>query len=484
MSQIPRPMVSEMVRTNHPSARPAIDHNRPQLAPSAESVTESVTTGQSRQFDRSHNSRIKFEQKMTAKQKLSKPVIFTTTFASYAATHVIGEGGSGRIFEANDDVGGVFAIKWLDPAKATKEKIKRFKNELQFCLRNQHPNILTIVDHGVFIKAEENSPFYVMPLYDASLRDLLKSSIPPDKGLKYFAQILDGVEAAHIQGVVHRDLKPENILYAAGDDRLVIADFGIAHFQEDELYTAVETKDTTRLANFQYAAPEQRNRTGEPDHRADIYALGLILNEMFTGEVPSGTGYKTIVKVASAYEYLDGLVEAMIRQAPQDRFDSIEKIKNELIGRKNEFVTRQKVSQLKDMVVPTTELDDPLIADPPRLVNFDWNQGMLTLFFQRPVNEKWVWALQNMGSHSSLLGKGPEAFRISGDRAVIGATESQVQMIVDYFNGWLLAANRVYEQRIRTEKEQAEESQRKELQRQIAEQEARQRVLKNTKLVK
>jgi serine/threonine protein kinase len=421
---------------------------------------------------------------MAAKQKLNKPPVFITTFAIYTAAYIIGEGGSGRIFEASDDTGGIYAIKWLDPVKATREKVKRFKNELQFCLRNRHPNVLTIIDHGVFIKGESESPFYVMPFYDGSLRDLLKAGISPNKVLNYFGQILDGVEAAHMQRVVHRDLKPENILYTAGDDRLIIADFGIARFEEDELYTAVETKDSARLASFQYAAPEQRSRGTEPDQCADIYALGLILNEMFTGEVPSGTGYKTIAKVALDYEYLDSMVEELIRQSPGDRIDSIEKIKNQLIGRRNEFITRQKVSELKGTVVPITELDDPLVADPLRLVNFDWDRGTLTLFFQQPVNEKWMWALQNMGNHTSVLGKGPEAFKFHGDKAVIGATENEVQRIIDYFNDWLPKANRVYEQRIRREKEEAEKKQREELERQIAEQEVRQRVLKNTKLTK
>jgi len=421
---------------------------------------------------------------MAAKQRLSKPFVFFTTFAMYTATHIIGEGGSGRIFEARDDAGGTCAIKWLDPAKTTTEKVKRFKNELQFCLRNQHPHVLTVVDHGVFINGEIKSPFYVMPLYNGSLRDFLKAGIPPDQVLNYFAQMLDGVEAAHIQGVVHRDLKPENILYASDGDRLVIADFGIAHFEEDELYTAVETKDSTRLANFQYAAPEQRSRGSELGQRVDIYALGLILNEMFTGEIPSGTGYKTIAKVASDYEYLDSLVEEMMRQSPQDRIESIEKIKNQLIGRKSEFVTRQRISELKDTVVPVTELDDPLIADPPRLINVDWDQGTLTLFFQQPVNDKWIWALQNMGSHSSLVGKGPEFFKIHGDKAVISAREKEVQTIIDYFHGWLPKANSVYERRILREKKEAEEKQRKELERQTEEQEARQRILKSIKLPK
>jgi serine/threonine protein kinase len=418
------------------------------------------------------------------KQKLNRPVVFTTTFATYSATCIIGEGGSGKIFEALDDNGDVYSIKLLDPGKTTKEKIKRFKNELQFCLRNRHPHILTIVDHGVLIKGDGNTPFYVMPCYDGSLRDLLKVGISSDRVLNYFSQILDGVEAAHIQGVVHRDLKPENILYSKKDDCLVIADFGIAYFEENELYTAVETKDSTRLANFQYAAPEQRSRGIESDQCADIYALGLILNEMFTGEVPYGTGYKTIGMLAPSFGYLDSLVEDMIRQSPRDRIKSVEQIKNQLIGRKHEFITRQKVSELRNIVIPVTEIDDPLVADPPRLVNFDWDRDVLTLVFQRPVNEKWIWALLNMGSHSSVWGKGPEAFKIRGDKAVISATETQVQSIIDYFNAWLPAANRVYEQRVHRDKEESEEKQRKELERQVAEQEARQRILKNIKLTK
>jgi len=419
---------------------------------------------------------------MAAKQNISKPFIFTTTFATYTATHIVGEGGSGRIFGAVDDAGDTWAIKWLEPKKATKEKVKRFKNELQFCIRNKHPHILRIVDHGVLIEGEINSLFYVMPCYDGSLRDMLRAGILPDKVLIYFAQILDGVEAAHLQGVVHRDLKPENILYSRDNDSLVIADFGIAHFEEDELYTAVETKDTVRLANFQYAAPEQRSRGTEIRRLADIYALGLILNEMFTGAIVYGTGYKTIANVRPDYEYLDALVAEMIRQSPQERISSIEEIKNQLIGRKNEFITRQKVSELKDTVVPVTELDDPLIADPPRLANVDWDRNILTLFFQHPINDKWISALLNMGSYSSLLGKGPGEFKFQGNKAIISAREGEIHDIIDHFKGWLPKANKVYEQLLSREKKEAEEKQRKDLQRQIAEQEARQRVLNTIKL--
>lgn len=103
-----------------------------------------------------------------------------------------------------------------------------------------------------------------MPLFDVSLRTLMREGVDPEKILPYFGQILDGIEAAHLFKVVHRDLKPENILFHKGTGTRVIADFGIAHFQEERLITAVETKDGDRLANFLYAAPEQRVRAMTP----------------------------------------------------------------------------------------------------------------------------------------------------------------------------------------------------------------------------
>ena len=222
--------------------------------------------------------------------KLKKPVLFETTFGIYEANELLGEGGAGRVY------GGVgldstrIAIKVLSTNTASSDKRRRFKNEIGFLARNTHSNIVTISDHGVsHIGSTFVGPFYVMPRYDGSLRDLMKKGIKPDKVLMLFNQIMDGVEAAHLQGVIHRDLKPENILYNEGAMTLAIADFGIASFTEDLLITRVETGPAQRLANFEYAAPEQRTRGVQVDAATDIYALGLILNEMFTGVVPHGT---------------------------------------------------------------------------------------------------------------------------------------------------------------------------------------------------
>jgi serine/threonine protein kinase len=411
-----------------------------------------------------------------------KSITFESAFSKYVADEIIGEGGSGIVYQAADDSGKICAIKLLHPSKATSEKRKRFKNEIIFSERNQHPNIISIIDHGIYKTAKETSLFYVMPLYKKSLRKFMDKHIDPGNVLLCFGQILDGVEAAHFTGVIHRDLKPENILYDEATDKFLVADFGIAHFGEEELYTLVETRPHIRLANFQYAAPEQRTRGLKVDQRADIFALGLILNEMFTKELPHGTGFKTIDSVAPEFGYLDELVSEMLRQSSDERPNSIEVIKQQLIGRKNDFITRQRISKLKQTVVPVTDIDDPLVADPPHLAGVDWDKGKLTLILHRPINPIWQWAFNNMSGYSFFFGARPENFSISGNKATINARSSDVQRIVDLFKSWLPIAARTYEEKIRNDKFRKEEEERQRLKREIEEEEERLRVLKSIKI--
>src|SRR6185503_5554501 len=154
-----------------------------------------------------------------------------TTFETYTASDIIGQGGAGYVYKCQDANGNVFAIKLLNPQNVTTDRQKRFKNEVLFCQQTDHPNVLKILDDGPYLKGDKLVPFYVMPLYDSSLRELLKKGIKTDQILPLLSQILDGVEAAHFRKVVHRDLKPENFLYSSSENRVVVADFGIARFQ-------------------------------------------------------------------------------------------------------------------------------------------------------------------------------------------------------------------------------------------------------------
>jgi Protein kinase domain len=273
------------------------------------------------------------ESRQSAKLAEAAPIrkqksIFKTAFASYKVTGQLGQGKTGIVHEVEDEDGRILALKVLDP-KFEGTRIKRFRNEIAFCLRNIHRNIITVLEYGVS-SIEPTSPFYVMPIYRKTLRTLMDEGIPADDVLPAFIQMLDGVEAAHLDSVIHRDLKPENILFDVENKTLVIADFGIASFKEMDLYTAVETNDGERLANFQYSAPEQRHRGRNVDHRTDIFALGLILNEMFTSQVPQGTGYKLISAVSPHYAYLDKVVEEMIQQEVAKRPDSVATVRKGL----------------------------------------------------------------------------------------------------------------------------------------------------------
>jgi len=408
--------------------------------------------------------------------------IFHTTFSTYKAINVIGEGGAGRVYKTTDEKGDAFAIKLLNPSFASGEKLRRFKNELFFCLRNKHSNILTISDHGIFGDEGRSSPFYVMPVYDCSLRTLMKSGISQDDAIYFFSQLLDGVEAAHLQGIIHRDIKPENVLFDKNTKTLVVADFGIARFQEEQLFTAVETRPHERLANFLYAAPEQRTKGIAVIQQADIFALGLILNELFTGRVPHGTDYALISSVAPSFAYLDGMVTQMMRQTAADRPATIDLLKQQLISRKVEFVSRQRASELRQTVVPISELDDPLIYDPIRLVGADYQRGTLTLVLSQKINPLWESAFKNMGSHTAVLGKGPEIFRFAGDKAVISSGESDVQRIIDHFKQWLPQVTRIYEANMKRMKKEKEDELKRKLLAEAEENDRRARILKNIRI--
>ena len=412
----------------------------------------------------------------------SKQIEFITAFSRFTAIRLLGEGGAGFVYEVKDANGQRFAIKILKKQGITNEKRKRFQNEITFCQRSSHPNIISVVDFGVVLDDSIAVPFYVMPLYDSSLRNLMNNGLKPESIIRLLFQLLDGVEAAHLQKIVHRDLKPENILFTTSDAKLVLADFGIARFTEDELYTAVETKAQDRLANFLYAAPEQRVRGKQVDCRADIYAVGLILNEMFTHEIPLGTRYKTISSISPEHAYLDEIVDKMICQNPDERLTSIHSVKQMLKIRGADYVSEQKLSKLKSVVIPASEVDDPLVVNPIKIEDFEWDDGFLTLILSQPVNQNWRNALLNMGGHTSVMGKGPEAFTFEGNRAKVRAEERIVQDIINYFKSWIPSVTRVYERYLQDEHRRKEEQKRQEIKMAIEAEEAKARLRKNIKL--
>ncbi len=282
---------------------------------------------------------------LSEQHTMKKPESVNTPFNSYTIKDKKGEGGSGVVYSAVDESERDVAIKFLKPERATADKKKRFKNEFIFCWKSEHPNIVSVLDSGIH---DGDTLFFVMPLYDGSIRNVIDSLNSAEK-LELFLCMLDGIEAAHLGGIIHRALKPENVLSNADASDVVITDFGIARFDDDELFTAVETKKANRLANFQYRAPEQLIRGQKVGPGTDIYAAGLILNELYTGKIPAGTEFDLIGAVESDFAYLDSIVGQMLRQKMDDRFPSIEEVKQEIIKEGKVHATRQKISKLNNL---------------------------------------------------------------------------------------------------------------------------------------
>ena len=410
---------------------------------------------------------------------MRKPSKVESAFAKYTIQKLLGEGGAGKVYSASDKLGNDYAIKFL--TNVTTEKLKRFKNEYGFCCKNTHENIIKMFDNGVHYDSKQvKYPFVVMDLYEWSLREKM-DQLKPIQAYESFIKILNGVEAAHLKNVIHRDIKPENILVDDSVANLVIADFGIAHFHEEELYTIVETRPNTRLANFQYAAPEQKERNANVDKRADIFALGLLLNELFTGQIPHGTSYSKIESIALEFAFLDPIVEKMTCQKPEDRFPNIDEIKKELISLKQQQISRQKISALDKKVIKKNDIEDPLIADPVKIVAVDWEGGILKIKFNHGINSTWTWALHNMGNFGFIMGLKPEDYRFHNDVASIRVSDMEVQRAIDYFKEWLPIANQKYAEKVQADIRRKEQEMQRKLQQEKDAEQKRLKVLSELK---
>lgn len=203
----------------------------------------------------------------------------------------IGQGGMGAVYLAKQRRPSRFvAIKVLLPnitpnSSLYHQFLTRFRREADVIARLEQINIIPIYEYG----EQDGMAYLVMPyLPGGSLRDVLaqNGTLSLPKVVAFINQAAAALDYAHAQGVIHRDLKPGNFLLST-DGRLVLADFGIAHMiqESDSTLRAALTATGMLLGTPGYMAPEMLS--GEAvDHRADIYALGIVLFQMLSGDVP------------------------------------------------------------------------------------------------------------------------------------------------------------------------------------------------------
>jgi Tol biopolymer transport system component len=205
----------------------------------------------------------------------------------YEIVGPIGAGGMGEVFRARDTrLGRDVALKVL-PALFTTDpdRLRRFEQEARAAATLNHPNILVVHDVGT----DAGVPYVVSELLEGqTLRQILeRGPISARKATEYGIQVANGLAAAHEKGIVHRDLKPENLLVTK-DGRVKILDFGLAKLVESlssdsSRATIAQTDAGMVVGTAGYMSPEQLR--GEPvDARSDVFSLGAVLYEMFTGE--------------------------------------------------------------------------------------------------------------------------------------------------------------------------------------------------------
>jgi serine/threonine-protein kinase len=160
---------------------------------------------------------------------------------------------------------------------------ERFLREIGFLARLHHPHILPLLDSG----SAEGLLYYVMPLVEGeSLRDRMSREprLPLPEALRLTIEVCDALRYAHSQGVIHRDIKPENILLV--DRHAVVADFGVARAVRPGDTGSSYTTAGLAVGTPAYMSPEQAAADPQIDHRADLYALGIVAYEMLGGEPP------------------------------------------------------------------------------------------------------------------------------------------------------------------------------------------------------
>ena len=219
----------------------------------------------------------------------------------YDITGILGRGGMGAVYKGiQKNLNREVAIKVLPETLAQGDDdmnfAARFKLEAQSMAKLNHPGILSVFDFG---ETSEGQFYFVMEFVEGmDIQDYLKEHggiLPQEHALSITAHVLDALDYAHThyahtRGIVHRDIKPANILLN-NEGQVKIADFGLAKAlptggEED---APALTMSNVAVGTPDFVAPEALDCDGVPDHRADIYAVGVMLYRMLTGKLPRGS---------------------------------------------------------------------------------------------------------------------------------------------------------------------------------------------------
>ncbi|HVS70561.1 MAG TPA: protein kinase [Phycisphaerae bacterium] len=259
------------------------------------------------------------------------PEALAPLFPELEILSLLGRGGMGAVYKARQkSLDRFVALKILPPEIAKDPSFAaRFAREAQALAKLNHPHIVTLYEFGTRGDPASPLPYFLMEFIDGlSLRQVIKAgTVAPTEALAIVPQICDALQFAHDHGIVHRDIKPENILLTK-TGQVKIADFGIAKIVTQDSGPAGSTQDL-RLGTPQYMAPEQHADPAAVDHRADIYALGVVFYQLLTGDLPLGHFQLPSQKVSLDVR-LDTVVLRALATEPDRRYQTASQVKTEV----------------------------------------------------------------------------------------------------------------------------------------------------------
>ena len=259
-----------------------------------------------------------------------------TVVAGYTIEAVLGSGGMGTVYRAtHPSLPRSDALKVLSEEFSRDDEIRtRFLREADLASTLDHPNIVAVYDRG----ETDDGRLWIAMQYVAGSdadRETRNGSMTPQRAVRVVSEVAAGLDYAHRRHIVHRDIKPANFLIAANDERVFLADFGIARALDDAVGL---TRAGTVMASIAYTAPECLKAVAV-DHRADIYSLGCALYHLLTGKAPffrSREGGMAGVAAAHLFEAppkvtelaptlpagIDAVVAKAMAKEPDDRYQS------------------------------------------------------------------------------------------------------------------------------------------------------------------
>ncbi|HKD35028.1 MAG TPA: protein kinase [Gaiellaceae bacterium] len=258
----------------------------------------------------------------------------------YELEELVGSGGMSSVYRAHDSLlERHVALKVMhEQLLGEGDQVERFRREARLAAQLSHPNIVTVIDRG----EQQGRQFIVFEYVEGeNLKALIEreSPLPEREAIRVALQVAEGLSFAHAHGLVHRDVKPQNVLLTE-DGRAKVTDFGIA--RSTEVHHGL-TRTGTVMGTSDYISPEQA-RGGQVDASSDIYALGAVLYELLTGDVPfHGDNFVSVAmrhindpppSVREQRPELSPRLDAAIRRAmakdPDDRFPTMDAFAAEL----------------------------------------------------------------------------------------------------------------------------------------------------------